>query len=115
MNFNNEHLVGENLFHVARFPFFFEDEKNPCHHAKNAVDDWYKEIQYYVYPLTEDDEETAFHKCDEGMASFSKYGHFIQMMWQKARNLGCSYASCMRNESGLEVPKFIVNCYYDKS
>ena len=109
MRFNEDHWVGENLFHAGRFPYFFDDEKDPCLHAKNAVDEWYKEIQYYVYPLPD---ETPFHKCLP-MNQFRKYVHFIQMMWQKERNLGCSYASCMTNAAGYEMPKIIINCYYD--
>lgn len=108
--FNTDHWVGENLYSMSRFPFFVEEDKDMCQQAKDGVDEWYKEIRYYTYPIN----GKSFTDCLP-MSEFWKYGHFIQMMWQPARGLGCSYASCMKMDEqwGIEMPKIIVNCYYD--
>ena len=50
--FNQKHWVGENLYHMTRIFAFYDEERDIGYHAENAVDEWYREIRYYTYPLT---------------------------------------------------------------
>lgn len=108
--FNKKHWVGENIYSMSRYPLFAEDESVIEFHANFSVDLWYREIRVYMYNMTDG---ATLRDClphDQ----FGSYAHFLQMMWQKGRQLGCSYASCLEEPlPGIEMPKIIVNCYYD--
>ena len=109
MLFNERHWLGENLFSFGRFPALMESDLDMCENGKKATDDFYREIRNYIYPV----EDVPFHKCVNLTDMRSKYGHFVQMMWSEASQLGCSYASCIGCNKGVDVPKIIINCYYN--
>lgn len=106
--FNKDHWIGEDLWSITHLPAFFGDDRDLCIQAYDAVDAWYQEVRYYTYPLG----DRRFDSCDPDM--FVKYSHFIQVMWQTARGLGCSYAYCLDTSDYVAMPKLIINCYYDK-
>ena len=79
-----------------------------CKNAETAVDEFYWEIKKYIYPLGNE----PFHKCLD-LANITECAHFVQIMWAKTQQIGCSYASCIGCSKGVEAPKIIINCYYD--
>ena len=111
MQFNEDHWLGENLWSFARYPTLMPGDLDMCKHAKDAVNSFYAEIELYTYPLGDE----PFHKCS-GLDKVSKFGHFVQMMFDKVTQIGCSYASCIGYDpAGLfQMPKIIVNCYYNE-
>ena len=109
-DFNAKHWIGENLYNFQKFPVLNHDDANMCKQATDATNEWYKEIQFYKYPLG----GAPFHKC-QSVDTFKTYSHFIQMMLSTIGKIGCSYAYCLHVDPvGIPMTKIIVNCYYDK-
>ncbi len=72
--------------------------------AKGAVSGWYNECSDYVPPK----------KGQSIPDNFSKVGHFTQVQWKDAREVGCHELSCPSTIDGTDAFGSVVTCNYDK-
>ena len=92
--------IGQNLYVGHGYP---ENPTNP----KAVVSAWYDECRDYTPPK------------GDVPHNFKEVGHFTQLMWKDASQVGCAKVDCprkMRTPNGSEVDALgsVVVCNYDK-
>lgn len=73
----NQTDAGENLYAA-----WGQDGLSPSFIMKQAVDAWYREEKYFEW----DDPENN--------VNFDNAGHFMQVVWNSTRSVGCAYKDC---------------------